>query len=116
MSRKHKPIEIRTPMKNFYIAHDKFFTLLGTIIIFATFVAKEGIGESYKDLVSNIDAATNLYSIRLDNAFGVNYGKFLPETNPVTGPTRQEEKQYIDYWNDQSEAIVDVSLELAASL
>jgi hypothetical protein len=116
MSRKHKPLETKTSTKNIDIAHDKVFTLLGSIIIFATFVAKEGIGESYKDLVSGIDSATQLYSIRLDSAFGINGGRSLPETNPETGPTRQEEKRYIDYWNNQSEAIVDVGLELATSL
>jgi hypothetical protein len=98
------------------IRRDRIFTLLGSLVIFATFVVKEGIGENLKDLVSSIETAENLFILREDTAFRVNLGKPLPTPSPDTGPTRDEMKDYIAIWDGQSEGLVPVSLDLAESL
>ena len=63
-----------------HIRRDRFLTLLGSVIIFVTFIAKEGIGESLKDLVSAMDLAESRFVLRQDIASTVR--NRLPPTSP----------------------------------
>jgi hypothetical protein len=102
--------------KAFYVRHDRFFTLLGSFIIFLTFIVKEGIGENLKNLASSIGSAENMFSLRQETANRLSSVKSLPPPWSQTEPTREERKGFIDLWNRQSDAIVRISLDLAALL
>jgi hypothetical protein len=113
---KPKVEQAASERKAFYIRHDRFFTLLGSLIIFVTFVVKEGISDNLKDLVSSIQTAENMFSLRQETAYRLNNDKSLPPPWSQTEPTRDEKKGFIDLWDRQSEAIVRISLDLAAAL
>jgi hypothetical protein len=98
------------------IRRDRFLTLLGSLIIFATFIVKEGISENLKDLVSSIETAENTFTLRQETAYRLSNGKYLPPPWSQIEPTQDEKQGYIDLWNRQSDAIVRISLDLAAVL
>jgi hypothetical protein len=102
--------------RTLHIRHDRFFTLLGSFIVFATFVVKEGISENFKDLVSSIQTEENMFSVRQETAYRLSNGKSLPPPWSQTEPTRDEKRGFIDLWDRQSEAIVRISLDLATML
>ena len=102
---------------NRHYKHDRrsrFLTLLGSLIIFATFVVKEGISENLRDLVSSIDTAENLYIMRDD---------MLQRTNTHIESAKEPEKSnfrdittYIVHWNSEARAELEVSFDLAKVL
>jgi hypothetical protein len=94
---------------------DRFLTLLGSVIIFVTFIVKEGISESLKDLVSSIDTAENFFVLREDIAFRSSK-RPLPTTSPDTGPTPDQMKEYIEIWDTDSQGLLPICLDLAKSL
>jgi len=50
----------------------KGLALLGTVIMVATFIAKEGFADSLKDTVAGIEAATANFALRESIAFNAN--------------------------------------------
>jgi hypothetical protein len=50
-------------IKTWYARHQRFLTLSGAVIVFTTFVVKEGFREHLRDLVSSIEAAETNYAI-----------------------------------------------------
>jgi hypothetical protein len=95
-----------------HIRRDRFLTLFGSLIVFVTFVTKEGISDSLKDLVSSVENAHNLFTIREDIAFIAH----KPQAQTDSGPTSAELKDYIELWQRQSESIVSITSDLAKSL
>jgi len=102
-----KTVKVKTPKNAIHIRRDRLFTLLGSVIIFATFVAKEGIGENLKDVVSSIDNAINLFLIRQDAA--QNSGPAIS----AEIPTRHQRQMAIIAWYGQSEVLDKINLDLA---
>lgn len=95
---------------------NRFLTLLGSLIVFVTFVAKEGISDNLKDLVSSIETAENLFTLRQETTYRLSSAKSLPPPWSEKEPTRDEKQGFIDLWDRQSESIVRISLDLAAAL
>lgn len=54
--------------KIFFVKHRRLMTFTGALIVFVTFVVKDGLREQLKDLVSSIDSAENVFAIRNDTA------------------------------------------------
>lgn len=52
----------------FFSHHRRFFTLVGAFIVFLTFVVKEGMRESQKELVESVRAAENDFRSDVKNA------------------------------------------------
>jgi hypothetical protein len=46
---------------NFFRRHDRILTLVGALIVFSTFMVKEGIREHLKDLIDALDAAQAIF-------------------------------------------------------
>jgi len=69
--------------KNFYMRHDPFFTLLGTILIFITFIAKESVGEYFKESLTSIEKAEDMFIMRGKFADSLSNKRFifLPEAS-----------------------------------
>jgi hypothetical protein len=55
-------------LKTILTKHHRTLTLLGALIVFITFVVKDGLRERLKDLVSSIESAQNVFAIRNDTA------------------------------------------------
>jgi hypothetical protein len=66
------------PTKNFYLRYDYVFTLLGTLLVFTTFIAKETVGEHYKDSLEAVERAQTLFLIREE------FANALSDTKPLT--------------------------------
>jgi hypothetical protein len=49
---------------NFFRKHSRLLTFFGALIVFVTFVVKEGVRERLKELVDSIDAAQSSFIIR----------------------------------------------------
>lgn len=47
----------------FLTRHQRFVTFTGAVIVFVTFIVKEGIKDHYKDLASSVDSAQSLFII-----------------------------------------------------
>jgi hypothetical protein len=99
-----------------HLRPNRFLTLFGSLIVFVTFVAKEGISDNLKDLVSSIETAENMFTLRQETAYRLSSAKSLPPPWSETEPTRDEKKGFIELWDQQSEAIVRISLDLATTL
>jgi len=100
----------------FYLRHDRFFTLLGTVIIFFTFIAKEGFSDKLKDSVSSMEAAESLAILRRDIAFGQTNSKPLPNPQPGRNPTRQESLGDIEVWKLEGQSLAELAGYQAMSL
>ena len=115
-----KRVKLTKPAKRepqtFYIRHDRFFTLLGTLILFFTFVAKEGFAEKLKDSVSSMASAEQLAILRRDIAFGQTNGKPLPNPQPGREPTRQESLDNIEVWELEARSLAELAGYQAMSL
>jgi hypothetical protein len=116
ITRPAKPKGEQLPGTTFYIRHDRFFTLLGSVIIFVTFVAKEGVAEKLKDSVSSMEAAESLSILRRDIAFGQTNGKPLPNPQPGRDPTRQESLDDIEVWKLEGQSLAELAGYQAMSL
>jgi hypothetical protein len=55
-------------LKIFLGQHRRLMTFTGALIVFVTFVLKDGLREQLKDLVSSIDSAESVFAIRNDTA------------------------------------------------
>jgi hypothetical protein len=55
-------------LKIFFGKHRRLVTFIGALIVFVTFVIKDGLREQLKDLVSSIDSAESVFAIRNDTA------------------------------------------------
>jgi hypothetical protein len=106
--RETKPTTDARP-DTFYIRHDRFFTLLGTVIIFITFIAKEGFSDKLKDSVSSMEAAESLSILRRDIAFGQTDGKPLPNPQPGKTPTRQESLDDIEVRKLEGQSLAEIA-------
>jgi hypothetical protein len=53
-------------VRRFFRAHNRSLTFIGAMIVFATFVVKEGFRDHLKDLVDQTDNATSVFAIRQD--------------------------------------------------
>jgi len=102
--------------KTFYIRHDRFFTLLGSFLIFATFITKEAIGENLKDLVSRMDTAENLFVIREDLAFSLNNAKPWSPLLNGENPTNEQKMDASNLSQLQTEPLLEIARQLAKSL
>ena len=47
--------------------HGRLFPYLGALIVFVTFVVKDGLREHLRDLTSEVTTASNVFEIRADN-------------------------------------------------
>jgi hypothetical protein len=56
-----------TNLRRFFGRHGRILTLLGALIVFLTFVVKDGLREHLKDAASSISAANDVFAIREDN-------------------------------------------------
>jgi hypothetical protein len=54
-------------LKRFIHKYDRLLSVLGALIIFLTFLAREGFRDELKELVDSIDAAQSVFLIRSDN-------------------------------------------------
>jgi hypothetical protein len=55
-------------VRQFLVAHKPWFSFLGAIIVFATFVSKEVLRDNLKDLMGALENAQTLFELRGDNA------------------------------------------------
>lgn len=55
-------------VRQFLVAHKRWFSFIGAIIVFATFVSKEILRDNLKDLVGALENAQTLFELRGDNA------------------------------------------------
>lgn len=86
----------------------KALPLIGALIIFATFVTKEGIGDNVKDLASKIDTAKNVFAIRQQVVLARMQSPSPP--NPII-----DVDQAVTFWDEQSVALMSMSRDLADS-
>ena len=56
----------RPRLKELLTQHRRLVTFIGALIVFVTFVVKDGLREQLKDLVSSIDSAESVFAIRND--------------------------------------------------
>ena len=89
---------------------DRFLTLLGSLIIFVTFIVKEGIGENLKDLVSSIETAQNVFAIREAIVYSAD------KTSQSSAPTLQDVKGRIEALRKQAMATLDGGEDLAQAV
>jgi hypothetical protein len=61
-----KPIKLRQGSP-FFKRHSRFISFIGALIVFGTFIIKEGIRENLKSLVDTIDSAENTFLADRDN-------------------------------------------------
>jgi hypothetical protein len=54
-------------LKRFVHKHDRLLSVFGALIIFLTFLAREGFRDELKELLDSIDAAESVFMIRSDN-------------------------------------------------
>ena len=100
--------------KTLYGRHNLFFTLLGSFLILATFVAKDIINENLKDFISTISSATNTFILRQDTAL-------LPNNRPTvmtaqSSGTQEELANYILTRDQQTESLIVITSDLAKVL
>jgi len=101
----------------FYNRHPRFFTVLGALIIFATFIVKEHISERLRDLVTSIGDAQNLFVLREDTAFTLNNLTPSDVIAPIVEPqSRGEQVSYINAFVRQGGAFTTISLNLSNGL
>jgi hypothetical protein len=62
----HSAKETKHRLRRFFRRHNRSLTFVGALIVFATFVVKEGFRDHLKDLVNQIDNATSVFAIRQD--------------------------------------------------
>jgi hypothetical protein len=55
-------------VRQFVFDHRRWFTFIGAIIVFVTFVAKEVLSDNLKDLVGALENAQTLFELRGDNS------------------------------------------------
>lgn len=55
------------PIRKWFHDHDRLVTVVGAIIIFVTFVAKEWYGENLKDLKESIDSGQAVFVLQNEN-------------------------------------------------
>jgi hypothetical protein len=96
-----------------HIRKERLLTLLGSLIIFATFIVKEGVGENLKDLTSSIESAKNIFVLREDIASVSAIARARDASYPKTP---DEMKKTIDQWDLDIKGILSVCLGLAAAL
>ena len=91
----------------------KALTLVGSLIIFATFIVKEGIGDNLKDVVSGIESAKTRFQLRDDISHAL-----VPQPKAMAGrtPSAEELKQYILSADDQIRLLLPLFDELSQSL
>jgi hypothetical protein len=58
----------RILLKNFVTEHRRMLGFVGALIVFVTFMVKDGLREELKDLVSSIDSAEDVFAIRNDSS------------------------------------------------
>jgi hypothetical protein len=95
---------------------DRFLTLLGSLIIFATFVVKEGVGENQKDLVSSIAMAQQSFILRGDIASGTSGIRRNLAASQMTADQSSMMLANINIWNSDAIGIAAVCADLADSL
>jgi hypothetical protein len=101
------------PPKNFYMRHDPFFTLLGTILIFITFIAKESVGEYFKESLTSIEKAEDMFVIRGKFADSLSDKRFIFLPKPGDDPTRQQAIDSVDLWLPQGDDLAIAGYVLA---
>lgn len=62
----HSARETKHRVSRFIRRHNRSLTFVGALIVFATFVVKEGFRDHLKGLVKQIDNATSVFVIRQD--------------------------------------------------
>jgi DNA-binding transcriptional MerR regulator len=55
-------------IKDFVVRHHRTLTFIGALVVFVTFVVKDGLREQLKDLVSSISTAESVFAIRNDTS------------------------------------------------
>jgi hypothetical protein len=55
-------------VRQFFVAHKRWFSFIGAVVVFATFVSKEVLRDNLKDLVGALENAQTLFELRGDNA------------------------------------------------
>jgi hypothetical protein len=55
-------------LKSFITRHSRLLQFLGALIVFTTFIVKEGLRDQLKDLISATDTAQNTFTLRNDIA------------------------------------------------
>ena len=108
----------RTPPTNFYLRHDYVLTLLGTLLVFTTFIAKETVGEHYKDSLEAVERAQTLFLIREEFANALSDTKplpFVPE-HPLDQPTRQQALDSLTAWVPRGRSLASAAFALSSSL
>ena len=55
-------------VRQFLLAHKRWFSFIGALIVFATFVSKEVLRDNLKDLVAALENGQTLFELRGDNA------------------------------------------------
>jgi hypothetical protein len=68
MHRAGGPKSLRFRKRRFIKRNSRWLTFAGAFVIVATFVAKEGLGEYWKETAAKIDFATAMYGIHIDLA------------------------------------------------
>ena len=68
----HHPAKLRSghkepPIRKWFHDHDRLVTVVGAIIIFVTFIAKEWYGENLKDLKQSIDSGQAVFVLQNEN-------------------------------------------------
>jgi hypothetical protein len=62
-----RKIPLRYRVRRWLDSNRRFLTLIGALIVFVTFVVKEGMNEHLKSVVDSLDLANQLFAIRGDN-------------------------------------------------
>jgi hypothetical protein len=68
---------------SFFRKHSRFLSFVGALIVFATYIIKEGVREDLKDLISSIATAESTFKVRADNGSIQNQLKSLLGTGWV---------------------------------
>lgn len=66
-----KPIKFKSQVifrRAFFRRHGKWVSFVGAIIVFLTFVVKEGVRENLKELIASISSAEDTFATRGDTA------------------------------------------------
>jgi hypothetical protein len=107
-----------TGTENFYLRHDYIFTLLGTLLVFATFIAKETIGEHYKDSLEAIEKAQDLFLIREEfaNALSDTQPRIFVPSQPLDEPNRQQALDSVTVWIPRGRSLANAAFALSTSL
>jgi hypothetical protein len=67
--RKAGPLSVKNHrLKNFFKRHNRVISLLGGLIVFVTFVVKDGFAEKWKDDAGALNMAQYIYSVKADSA------------------------------------------------